>query len=142
MNERLNELIRLFKQLNPEEVVDENYKVRGTSLKKLAETASGGYLRVRDWARKKVEEQKVAQPDQDLVEMKAFFDKCLSLFEERNAKYGKSWYVLTPHSTANLIEMKANRAKEMGDENAKSLDEAYDMANYAAMLFIQLNRKK
>jgi len=148
MNERLSKLIRLFSVIEGHKI-DEQYVVRGTSLRKLAETNGGGYQRVLKWAEGKVN-PKVAKMEGVVVEeidpnyerMKDFFRKCLALYKERNAKYGDSWTVMTPHTTANLIEMKAQRAREMGDTNAKSNDEAYDMANYAAMLYLKLNENE
>ena len=145
MNERLAKLISLFSKIEGVKVTGE-YVVRGTSLKKLAETNGGGYQRVLKWAEgkadpkmTKVEEVVEEEVDPNYEKMKDFFRKCLALYKERNAKYGASWMVMTPHTTANLIEMKAQRAREMGDTNAKSNDEAFDMANYAAMLYLKLN---
>lgn len=77
----------------------------------------------------------------DLIKVQEFFKRCMDIFVERGTKYGFSWKVLKTKSIANLIEMKANRAVEMGDENAKSLDETTDIANYAAMLYIKLSEK-
>jgi len=144
MNDRLNKLISLFSKIEGHKV-QPNYEVRGTTLLKLATTNGGGYQRVLKWAEGKVASEKkeeipAEENDPNYEKMKDFFRKCLSLYKERNAKYGASWMVMTPHTTANLIEMKAQRAREMGDTNAKSNDEAFDMANYAAMLYLKLNQ--
>jgi len=138
---RTNYMMRLYKRLNPEEEVTPQTKINNATIEKLCEFNGGGYQRVITWLlEKNKEKEKEEEYAKDYEDMKNFFNKCLALYKERNEKYGKSWEVLTAHTTANLIEMKAHRAKEMGEANAKSLDEAYDMANYAAMLHIILNR--
>lgn len=156
---RLDTLISLMDRLNPGESHDGQTAMRGTTLEKLAEFDGGGYQRVKKWLEEKIEETegptisdlvnedvKVAfrnateilrREEKDEIEL--FFEKCIDLYRSRKEKYGDSWKVLSASSTANLIEMKANRAAKMGDKNAKSLDEAIDMANYAAMLYVKLN---
>lgn len=150
-NERLEYLIKLFQQLEPEIIITSEFKVRGTSLENLAKTNAGGYQRVVRWAEDKVAELPIKKEvvpehndpilEQDMQEIQDFFAACAKTFWERGLKYGHSWKTLSAESTANLIEMKANRATKMGARNAKSLDEAMDMANYAAMLHIKLSKQ-
>lgn len=133
-------MIGLFQQLNPSELVTLETKINGTTIEKLCEFNAGGYKRVISW----LEENQMIHEEDDLETdpIEEFLLKALSLYRERKGKYGDSWKVLTPETTANLIEMKAYRARTMGRENAKSLDEALDMCNYAAMLYVLLNKKQ
>lgn len=155
---RLNELIHWWNKAFPNDPATPQSKMRGTSLLKLAEYNAGGYTRALTWLRNEaakriaattvqipvveivetVEVEEQVGMTEDYLNIQAFFDECLALYMERNMKYGDSWKVLSASSLANLIEMKANRAAKMGDLNAKSLDEAKDMANYAAMLALKL----
>lgn len=78
----------------------------------------------------------------DEQQMEEFFKGCLALFRSRNRMYGDSWKDMRIESIADHIRMKAYRTRELGIRNDKALDEAFDMANYAAMLFIKLKESK
>ena len=161
MEYRLEQLIKGMNGIDPTVIHDGSFMLNGTSLQKLAETGGPGYHRVIAWMEKKLESHHTPEmgaaelvtaeviggfraavgilkdEQKDLIELA--LEKSLALYRERKGKYGDSWKVLSASSTANLIEMKANRAAKMGDENAKSLDEALDIVNYGAMLYVKLN---
>lgn len=149
--ERISKILDLHEQAFPGMPVTEDSLINGAVIRNICEYEAGGYKRVTAWLKGQILSNKEAAQEEmeqtkntktDAEKMEDFFAKCLELYKEREGKYGRSWHTLSAHTTANLIEMKANRAKEMGEENAKSLDEAFDMANYAGMLYIILNHEK
>lgn len=146
MNERLAKLINLFSKIEGVKVTGD-YVVRGTSLKKLAETNGGGYQRVLKWAEGKVP-KKTPEPTPlpvgpEMMEMKNQLKGAWEVMVGRNAKYGDSWKVLSIPSMANLIEMKMHRIANMTEKelNPKIIDEAVDAINYSAMILYKLKEK-
>lgn len=144
MNDRLNELVRLFQILNPDVKIDAEFKVRGSTLRLLAETGAGGYQRVLAWARGKVvEKQSGSKSTTDIAELTKIYKHCLDLMKSRNAKYGDSWRVLTIPATANLIEMKMHRIANMDAKSLdpKLIDEFIDSVNYGVMGLLKLKEQ-
>ena len=146
MNDRLNRLISLFSKIEGVKVT-EDYIVRGTSLRKLAETNGGGYQRVLKWAEGKVP-KKASEPapipvNPEMQELKMIHKHCWEVMNGRNQKYGSSWKVLTIQSIANLIEMKMTRIANMAEQNLdpKLVDEFVDASNYAVMALKKLQDK-
>jgi len=146
MNDRLSKLIDLFSKIEGVRVTGA-YAVRGTSLKKLAETNGGGYQRVLKWAEGKVPKKapRTTQPpiDPEMLEMKNQLRGAWEVMVGRNTKYGDSWRVLSIPSMANLIEMKMHRIANMTEKdlNPKIIDEAVDTINYSAMMLFKLKEK-
>lgn len=148
MNERLAKLISLFSKIEGARVTGD-YVVRGTSLKKLAETNGGGYQRVLRWAESKVpKSKKDPEPTSlpvppEMAEMKNQLKAAWEVMLGRNAKYGDSWKVLSIPSMANLIEMKMHRIANMTEKelNPKIIDEAVDAINYSAMILYKLKER-
>ena len=125
--ERANQMVALYKKLNPEEEVDYDTKINGATIFNLTQFTGGGYYRVMAWL------EKTLQKDVELLS--PLYDECKELMEGRNKKYGDSWKVLTIQSVANLIEMKMNRIANMknADLDPKIEDEFIDSVNYAIM---------
>jgi len=151
MNERLSKLISLFSKIEGVKI-SEDYQVRGTTLRKLAETNGGGYQRVLKWAEGKVapkvpktrlETETPALIDPEMMEMKNQLKGAWEVMVGRNTKYGDSWKVLSIPSMANLIEMKMHRIANMTEKdlNPKIIDEAVDAINYSAMILFKLKEK-
>lgn len=146
MNDRLNKLISLFSKIEGTKITGD-YVVRGTSLRKLAETNGGGYQRVLKWAESKIP-KKAPEPTPlpvppEMQEMKNQLKAAWEVMLGRNAKYGDSWKVLSIPSMANLIEMKMHRIANMNEKelNPKIIDEAVDAINYSAMMLYKLKEK-
>lgn len=143
MNERLSKLIKLFSEIEGTKVTGD-YIVRGTSLRKLAETNGGGYQRVLKWAESKVTPIETPAPiNPDMLLLKAIHKHCWEVMNGRNQKYGDSWKVLSIQSIANLIEMKMHRIANMTEQNLdpKVVDEFVDASNYATMALQKLQDK-
>jgi len=81
--------------------------------------------------------QKNKMPERFQEQQKKAFDLMMS----RNKKYGDSWKVLSIQSIANLCEMKMNRIAKLGEIDAKTEDEFFDIINYACFALIKLNNK-
>jgi len=151
MNERLSKLISLFSKIEGVKISGD-FQVKGTTLRKLAETNGGGYQRVLKWAEGKVgskvsrmtsEAETPAQIDPEMMEMKNQLKGAWEVMVGRNTKYGDSWKVLSIPSMANLIEMKMHRIANMTEKdlNPKIIDEAVDAINYSAMILFKLKEK-
>jgi len=147
MNERLSKLISLFSKIEGVKISGD-YQVRGTTLRKLAETNGGGYQRVLKWAEGKAYPKKVVGPElpvisEEMLEMKNQLKGAWEVMVGRNTKYGDSWKVLSIPSMANLVEMKMHRIANMTEKelNPKIIDEAVDAINYAAMILFKLKEK-
>lgn len=138
--ERVDYIVSMFQKLNPDQVVNEDAQIRGTTISKLCEFDGGPYQRIKKWCEDKIEKQREVVVNPDLLVIRDEMRKCYELMAERNESYGQSWKVLSVQSIANLIEMKMNRIAKLGESSAKTLDEFQDTLNYACMALIKLKK--
>ncbi len=146
--ERINYLVSLLYELDPEGIYDGDYKIKNATLDSICEYPGGGYFRIKSWLEKKVEEKQNElgekfTPKSDMELAREQFQKCFELMQSRNKKYGDSWKVLTIQSLANLCEMKLHRIANMQSDNLdpKIEDELVDTANYMIFALIKLTNK-
>jgi len=98
-----------------------------------------------------LEEGVVEQPDIDVDEAIALYDKNVAitkqLMEDKNHDYGEAWRDMRVSSLTDLILQKLLRVKQIEDNSGKTIvsegiDANYqDMVNYAVFALIHLNEK-
>jgi hypothetical protein len=139
-SERMDYIVKMFQQLNPEEKITSDTIIRGTPIWKLCNSDGGPYQRIKTWCEKKITEKKlIEEENDDMLKAKKEYDKCFDLMKSRNKKYGDSWKVLTIQSIANLCEMKLHRIANMNNQDLdpKIEDELRDTANYMIFALIK-----
>jgi len=141
MSDRLIKLMNLFSKIEGHNVTPD-YVVRGTSLKKLAETNGGGYQRVLKWAESKASSTTHSKPvSEDIIKAKEQMKNCLNLMESRNEKYGDSWKQLRLNSIVDLMIMKLDRCQKQNlDEKAMEV-ELEDVVNYGIFGLVKIRNK-
>lgn len=142
--ERADYIVGLYRVIMNDSNINSNTKIKNTTIWKLCETNGGPFQRIKKWCEEKVEINKLKVNESDGEDMSSAFEqfvKCFELMKSRNKSYGSSWKVLSVQSIANLIEMKMNRIAQLGEIDAKSLDEFQDCANYAVFALMKLNNK-
>jgi len=98
-----------------------------------------------------IEKGVVEQPDMDVEEATALYDKHIAitkkLMEDKNHDYGEAWRDMRVSSLTDLILQKLLRVKQIEDNAGKTIvsegiDANYqDMVNYAVFAMIHLNEK-
>lgn len=98
-----------------------------------------------------IEKGVVEQPDMDVEEATALYDKHVAitkkLMEDKNHDYGEAWRDMRVSSLTDLILQKLLRVKQIEDNAGKTIvsegiDANYqDMVNYAVFAMIHLNEK-
>jgi len=130
----------MYQKLNPNQIIDEETKIKGTTIFKLCEYDSGPYKRIKEWCEKKINQlPERNEIDQDNKEFERIMKECLDLMKERNVRYGQSWKVMKIQTIANLCEMKLNRISNMEKYDPKIVDEMKDVLNYMVFGLMKAN---
>lgn len=141
MENRIKNLISLYQELNPDMKVTKTTKINNATIQAICNSSTGGYDRMVTWCNKKLSEKEEELAKEAIIlQFKDELNKCFSLFQERNEKYGDSWKVLTVPAVANLIEMKMHRIANLPEGAPKTEDEFMDTVNYAIFGLLKLKK--
>lgn len=145
-SERLDYLLSLYHQLEPEKMIDGNTTMKGTSLARLAEVGGAPYNRVKTWLestlKKRNEAASVVLLNEDMKNAKEQFRNCFALMQSRNKKYGTSWKRLRPNSIVDLMIMKLDRCQKQQLDNKAIEVEIEDVVNYGIFCLMYLRKPK
>lgn len=145
--DRINYIISLYRQLNPEEHVDLQTKINNTTIDKLCTYDLPPYHRIRTWLESKLGEKRQKELkgeidiESDLDAFKGILNESYQLISGRMHSYGNSWKIMDIKSLAKLMMMKLDRIAELGETNAKTKDELIDVLGYATFSLIKYNEK-
>lgn len=136
--QRLENLISLYKKAFPDQLVDQNTKIKGTSLLTLSEYNLGPYQRIKKWLENAVNTSNI---NDDMTRASEQFNRCFELMKSRNAKYGDSWKRLRIDAMIDLMIMKLDRCQKQKLDDSAIEVELEDVINYAIFGLVKIRNK-